>query len=854
MDDVAKQIANLSPTKQALLKLRLKKKVVASSDKTQVSKVSTGVFRRVAGLSPVKQALLELKLKGKGAGATGKTQPRKVSTGILRQVSNLSPVKQTLLELKLKQGDTSSSNKVQPPPLSTGVLRQIATLSPVKQALLELKLKSKRPADPPSDKTQSGKVSTGILRQVAMLSPIKQALLELKLKLKQPDASPPELLKHPLPPKDIAARIAGLSPAKRALLEMKIKKGAAAALGVTAIQDSAAPVEEIKETSPARQTDSPPVDTWGEDLSEVSAASLTPTASDVEDALESPDRIAEKVEPESPEWLAGESDDDETLIMASLAATIAAGTRQSTEAPDATSVSQEDNEEMLETPAWLEDTSLEELGTPDWLLDTPATTSQEVTNQSSSASADFTEPEMPPAPDWLTDAPDESQAPAGIAPMDDATFISGPRLEQENLTASDETVSAETTPAGNAAGWLTALRAADQTIPGEIDSQTAEATGMLAGLSTLLPSEKVATSLPGGQDPDGDVVEAAQEFYSVATQAPQPATLPAPLTRREKVVGNSLRAVLLLLFVALITIPLIPATQKVVDEESDTRVPWTEPADTSGDILDSQRRQMISQQLGVIDLQQPGSVALVSFDYSTATQGEMQPLAEAVLGRLKGQGMRIIATSLEPEGAVIAQKTLEGIAASRNEAYGDTMVNLGYLPGQVAAVRRLATDPEALSTPADFKQGLNLADPNRAGWNDVKNLNQVNIVVTLADSPATARWWVEQLEAVPPPDGERFLLAATSASAGPFMQPYRDSDQLDGLISGIIGAAAIEAGRNNFGPARQMIDSLSVAHLIIVILIALGTIVAWMPSESPDSSQEAEQSLSASFENEEEEA
>jgi len=88
------------------------------------------------------------------------------------------------------------------------------------------------------------------------------------------------------------------------------------------------------------------------------------------------------------------------------------------------------------------------------------------------------------------------------------------------------------------------------------------------------------------------------------------------------------------------------------------------------------------------------------------------------------------------------------------------------------------------------------------------------------------------LEAAPQPDdNKRLLLAATSASAEPFLRPYRDNEQLDGLISGINGAAAIEAGRNRFDSARQMIDSIGIATIIIVILIAAGTIVGWMPSQ-----------------------
>ena len=243
--------------------------------------------------------------------------------------------------------------------------------------------------------------------------------------------------------------------------------------------------------------------------------------------------------------------------------------------------------------------------------------------------------------------------------------------------------------------------------------------------------------------------------------------------------------------------------------------------------------------MGIIDLQTPDSVALVSFDYTTATQGEMQPLAEAVLGRLRGQGMRVIAISLEPEGAPIAQKTLEKMADDRKEDYGTTMINLGYLPGYAAAVRLLATADNSLASKPEYSQNIPLKE--QPDWADINNLEQVDVVVTFSDNPFTARSWIEQLQVGPQPaNGKRYLLAATSAAANPFLIPYRNSEQLDGLISGITGAAALEAGRKTFGPARQMIDSLSIASLIIVILIVVGTIVGWMPSFPRSSRQTAE--------------
>jgi hypothetical protein len=301
--------------------------------------------------------------------------------------------------------------------------------------------------------------------------------------------------------------------------------------------------------------------------------------------------------------------------------------------------------------------------------------------------------------------------------------------------------------------------------------------------------------------------------------------------------GSIARAGLYLLLMLLVALPLIPGLQKEDRLNPGQKTSWTEPTGELREVLERQRRALLGDQLGVIDLQQPGAVALVSFDYASATQGEMRPMAEAVIGRLRGQGMRIIAISLEPEGPILAQQTLEEVFEDRPGAYGADVINMGYIPGQMAGIRGLMAGDGSLSTLVDVQDGLTLAD--RAEWEDIRDLGQVSVVVTIADNPATARWWIEQMEAaaITPDSGERLLLAATSAVAEPFLRPYREarqldnagSAQLDGMISGINGAAALESVRNNFGPARKMLDSQSVAHLLIVILIAAGTIAGWMP-------------------------
>ena len=102
------------------------------------------------------------------------------------------------------------------------------------------------------------------------------------------------------------------------------------------------------------------------------------------------------------------------------------------------------------------------------------------------------------------------------------------------------------------------------------DLKVAESTGVLAGLSSLLPAQEVTTGGsvtalgPAVIDGQNDaVLAAAREFQAVATRTPQPATLPAPLTRRDQLVRGGTRAGLYLLFIVLLAITLIPGLQKV---------------------------------------------------------------------------------------------------------------------------------------------------------------------------------------------------------------------------------------------------------------------------------------------------
>ena len=70
------------------------------------------------------------------------------------------------------------------------------------------------------------------------------------------------------------------------------------------------------------------------------------------------------------------------------------------------------------------------------------------------------------------------------------------------------------------------------------------------------------------------------------------------------------------------------------------------------------------------------------------------------------------------------------------------------------------------------------------------------------------------------------LLVVASAQAGPLLQPYVSSKQVNGMISGLSDAARYEYVANSSRPgiARSYWDAFGVGLLIAIIAIILGSL------------------------------
>jgi len=222
----------------------------------------------------------------------------------------------------------------------------------------------------------------------------------------------------------------------------------------------------------------------------------------------------------------------------------------------------------------------------------------------------------------------------------------------------------------------------------------------------------------------------------------------------------------------------------------------------------------------------PGNAqVLVAVDYDPTTSGEMDIVAKSIVNHLIDRQARIVAVSLLPAGPATAEKLVEEVAANHpgyQAGDGQRYVNLGYLPGQAAAVRLMGQSlPDAL--PRDF-EGRQVTD--LAALSGITATQSFDLIVELAAAPDTLRWWIEQAGA---PYGIS-LVAGVSAAVDPMARTYYETDpqQLKGVIGGVPGAASydsLHSGGAGLEPEMATrLDSLLAGQVLAILVILGGTI------------------------------
>jgi hypothetical protein len=211
----------------------------------------------------------------------------------------------------------------------------------------------------------------------------------------------------------------------------------------------------------------------------------------------------------------------------------------------------------------------------------------------------------------------------------------------------------------------------------------------------------------------------------------------------------------------------------------------------------------------------PGDVIMMSFDYEPDTMAELDPMSIATLRHAFRKDLRVIALTTYAGGGGIAERILGDAAKEYGKAYGTDYVFLGYNPDWSATMLRMGESIKA-TYPTDQYRHSTAELPLLA---TVDRYSDTKLLVSIASSSLAEYWLIWAGGKYK----ERIITGSTAIQAV-LIYPYYQTGQLSGFLGGLKGAAEYEKLIRRDGAGVRGMDSQSMAHLLIVILIVVGNL------------------------------
>ncbi len=217
----------------------------------------------------------------------------------------------------------------------------------------------------------------------------------------------------------------------------------------------------------------------------------------------------------------------------------------------------------------------------------------------------------------------------------------------------------------------------------------------------------------------------------------------------------------------------------------------------------------------------PGDIVHMTVDYSPGGMPELYPMHRAVLRRLFEKDVRVIASSLWPEGPPITNQAFEEATATLEEqgstkTYGEDYVNLGYKAGLDVVMTRLGTSFKA-TYPSD-NYGTKVEEiPLMQG---VENFDDIELMINFSVGAPGIRQWIQQVQM-------RYKVKIICGATGvmsPDLYSFYQSEQIAGFLGGLVGAAEYEKLVQHPGDAMAGMTIQSFVHLFIILLVIIGNL------------------------------
>jgi hypothetical protein len=208
---------------------------------------------------------------------------------------------------------------------------------------------------------------------------------------------------------------------------------------------------------------------------------------------------------------------------------------------------------------------------------------------------------------------------------------------------------------------------------------------------------------------------------------------------------------------------------------------------------------------------------LLAMDWSPSVKAENEPQTAAIIEHMFRKNVRFIILSFYlPEGPRMTETLAEELAKKYDKRYGVDWVNIGYkqvdLPAYLSFIRDMYSIIEK-----DYR-GTPIRDVPM--MKKVGSLRDVSLVFEATGSAGYGIWVIYAQPEI------RTLEVGVGVTAivGPSIRPFIDSRQIIGMLEGLSGAAQYEQLLKTRGNATRGMGSQNLAHLWIIVTMALGNI------------------------------
>lgn len=213
---------------------------------------------------------------------------------------------------------------------------------------------------------------------------------------------------------------------------------------------------------------------------------------------------------------------------------------------------------------------------------------------------------------------------------------------------------------------------------------------------------------------------------------------------------------------------------------------------------------------------------LISVDFDPQSMPELYPMLLSVLRHAFAKNIRVMVMGLWVTGVGLGEEALKITSQEYNKEYGKDYLFLGWKPGISAVILGMGRSIKE-TFPTDYYGKPIDSFPIMQG---ITNYRDIPFLLSLSAGDPGYLTWISYAQTR---FGVKLGTGVTAVSAAD-AYPYLQSGQLTGLLDGMKGASEYEFLLDKyeyskaFRPASQAMDSQSLAHLVIIVLIILGNI------------------------------